>query len=416
MTFLHNFQNWVDGLNLPVFLIIGLFAFGSYFLGNAVKRIRLPSIIGFMAAGVLLGPSLLNLLSDSVTADLSFITSVALSFVALSIGLELKFSSIRREGKAIVLIILCESLLAFVLVFLVVYLISGDLLISLLFGALAPPSAPAGTVAVIQEFKARGKLTNALYAVVGFDDGLGIVIYGFASAIAMSILATASGGEALSVARLIAEPFFELSLSIAIGAVAAFLFTLISKNKRSTQELFILTATFIFLTTGVCELFGFPFILANMVLGIVIVNTQSSSFVQKIRDVLGPIMPFLFLLFFTLAGANLHVSVLPALGLVGAGYIAARSAGKIAGATLGAIIGKAQKVLKKYVGIGILSQAGVAIGLSLVLKQELTAFGPRGVEIGSKILTTITATSIVFEIIGPIFAKLALKRAGEIGK
>ena len=414
MTFLDGLQNWMVNLNLPVFLIVGLFAFGAYFLGNTVKLIRLPSIIGFMAAGVLLGPSLLNLLSDSVTADLSFITSIALSFVALSIGLELKTSSLGRQGKALILIILGESFLAFIFVFVTVYLISGDAILALLLGAIAPPSAPAGTVAIIQEYRAKGKLTNTLYAIVGFDDGLGIVIYGFASAIAIAVISAASGAAHHSVVRLIAEPFLELSVSIAIGAAVAFLYSFISRHKRSSQELFVLTATFIFLTTGLCEFFGFSYILANMIFGIIVVNTQSSAFVQKIRDLLQPIMPFLFLLFFTLAGAGLHVSVLPALGFIGLGYIVARAAGKVAGATLGAVIGKAEKTLKRYAGIGILSQAGLAIGLALVLKQKLEATGDRGVEMGAVILTTITATSIVFEIIGPIFARLALKRAGEI--
>ena len=414
MTPLHNLQAWVLGLDLPAFLAVGLFTLGAYFFGSAVRVAKLPSIIGFMITGVLLGPSVLNVLSEHIVGDLSFITSLALSFVALSIGLELKFSSLKSQGRAMTFIILGESLAAFALVFLVVYLISGDLVLAILFGAIAPPSAPAGTVAVIQEYKARGPLTNALFAVVGFDDGLGIIIYGFASAIALSLLSSAGGAASVSVLMLIVAPLAEILLSIAVGAGLALLYSALSRKKRSTQELLILTAAFLFAITGISELFGLSFILANMVFGIVIVNTQSSAFVQKIRDVLMPLMPFLFLLFFTLAGANLHLAALPALGLIGLGYIIARSVGKISGATLGATLGRAAPNLRKYLGIGILSQAGVAIGLSLVVKQELSALGPRGAEIGSIILTTITATSIIFEVIGPIFARIALKRAGEI--
>ena len=173
---------------------------------------------------------------------------------------------------------------------------------------------------------------------------------------------------------------------------------------------------FVFICTGITSRLGFSFILANMVVGIIITNTQTSSFVQRLRDVLSPLMPLLFLLFFALAGANLHIAALPALGLVGIAYIVARSVGKIGGATLGAYIGGAEKKLRKYSGIGILSQAGVAIGLSLVIKEEFASFGQRGADIGTAILTTVTATSIIFEIIGPILARVALKRAGEIGK
>ena len=416
MAVLQNLQQWILELNLPIFLVVGLFSLFAYLLGNTVRTIKLPTIIGFMIVGVLLGPSLLNLLSEYVVDDLSFVTSMALSFVALSIGLELKFSSLKSQGKTMALIILGESLLAFVLVFFVVFLISGDFVLSILFAALAPPSAPAGTVAVIQEYRAKGPLTNALFAVVGFDDGLGIIIYGFASAVAFSFLSTAGNAESISVLKLIGIPFLEILASIGAGGVFALLFVALARKKRSTQELLILTTAVLFVITGVSELFNLSFILANMVFGIVVVNTQPGAFVQKIREVLLPLMPFLFLLFFTLAGANLHLSSLPALGLVGLGYIGARSAGKIAGATLGSILGKAAGTLKKYLGIGILSQAGVAIGLSLVLKQELGGYGPRGIELGTIILTTITATSIVFEVIGPIFARIALKRAGEIPK
>ena len=415
MQLIQSVQSWFDMQNLPVFLIVGLFTFGAYVLGNTARLIKLPSIIGFMVTGVFLGPSIINLLSEHAVADLSFLTSLALSFVALSIGLELKFSALKNQGRAMTLIILGESLLAFLLVFLAVFLITGDIVLAILFGAIAPPSAPAGTVAVIQEYRARGPLTNALYTVVGFDDGLGIIIFGFASAIATSILSADIGGAPVSTWRLIGWPFAEIAMSAAIGAALAFLFTLISRRKRSVQELLILIVAFLFTATGLCELLGLSYILANMVFGIVVVNTQPSAFVQKIRDVLTPLMPVLFLLFFTLAGANLHISTIPALGTVGIGYIFARGIGKIAGASLGAIAGRAAKVLKKYLGIGILSQAGVAIGLSLVLKQELTTFGGRGAEIGAVILTTITATSIIFEIIGPIFARVALKKAGEIG-
>ncbi|MBT3274628.1 MAG: hypothetical protein HN368_15835 [Spirochaetales bacterium] len=414
MIFLHNLQSSVFNLGLPTFLVIGILAICAYFAGNAARRIRFPSIIGFMIMGVVLGPSLLNIVSEHILSDLSFLTTLALSFVAVSIGLELNFGVLKSQGKAVASIILGESLIAFLLVFLAVYLISGDIVIAILFGSIAPPSAPAGTVAVIQEYKARGPLTNTLYAVVGFDDGLGIVIFGFASAFAFSILGSETGAVQPSILKLIGEPFLEIGASIVVGGIMSLLFSLLARKRRSVSEVLILLVTFLFLSTGVCEIIGLSYILANMVLGIVVVNTQSGVFVQKIRDALSPLMPLLFLLFFGLAGANLHLAALPAVGLIGAAYILARSAGKIGGATLGAFIGKASSNLKKYAGIGILSQAGVAIGLSLVLKQELLEFGSRGEEIGAVVLTTITATSIVFEIVGPVLAKVALKRSGEI--
>jgi Kef-type K+ transport system membrane component KefB len=144
------------------------------------------------------------------------------------------------------------------------------------------------------------------------------------------------------------------------------------------------------------------------------VNTQPDSFIQKIRTELTQAMPLLFILFFILAGANLNISLLPSLGLLGIIYILARSTGLTGGAWFGAWVGKAEEKIKKYLGMGILSQAGVAIGLALIVKREFSVLSVHGVEIGSTIITTITATSIIFEIIGPILTKVGLEKAGEI--
>jgi Kef-type K+ transport system membrane component KefB len=146
----------------------------------------------------------------------------------------------------------------------------------------------------------------------------------------------------------------------------------------------------------------------------VIVNTQPAALTQKIKEELTEVMPLLFVLFFVLAGANLHLALLPALGVLGAVYIAARSAGKVSGAWISAVLTGAEPKIRKYLGMGILSQAGVAIGLALVVKQEFTPLGAWGAELGALIITTITATSIIFEIVGPILCKLGLHKAGEI--
>ncbi|MBA7484573.1 hypothetical protein ES707_20101 [subsurface metagenome] len=151
-----------------------------------------------------------------------------------------------------------------------------------------------------------------------------------------------------------------------------------------------------------------------MILGLVVVNTQPRRLIQKIRYELTEVMPLLFILFFILAGSNLHLTALPALGLTGLVYMLCRSAGLIGGAWFGALIGRAEKKIRKYLGMGILSQAGVAIGLALIVKQEFSQINAAGAAIGFKVITTVTATSILFEIIGPILTKIGLEKAGEI--
>ncbi|MCK5342668.1 MAG: cation:proton antiporter, partial [Candidatus Heimdallarchaeota archaeon] len=167
--------------NISDLLILGIVIIASFFFGKLVKYIKLPSLIGFMLIGVILGPSLLDVLGVVKQEHLGFLTEIALSFIALSIGLELNFSSIKKLGSGIVWIILIESIGTFILVTGVVFLVTKNLPLALILGGIAPASAPEGTVAVIQENKTNGPLTKALYAVVGFDDGLGIVIFGFAA-------------------------------------------------------------------------------------------------------------------------------------------------------------------------------------------------------------------------------------------
>ncbi|MBI9102572.1 MAG: cation:proton antiporter [Spirochaetales bacterium] len=414
MGILVHFHQWIEGLGLPLLLIAGIMIFAGFYFGKTMKFIKLPSIIGYMIIGVVLGPSLLNLLPEAVQGNLSFLTSLALGFVAISIGLELKFSTLKKQGSAIILIILMESFLAFFAVTAVVYLVTHDLPLALIFGAIAPASAPAGTVAVIQEYKAKGPMTSALFSVVGFDDGLCIIIFGFASAFAKNILLGAEGAVSPNFWLLMGPPLLEIGLSIVIGSIMGVVFSFLVRRLKNGRDILILIFGSVLLTTGLCEFMHLSLILTNMVTGIFIINTQTSSIIKKISDELSMVMPLLFILFFVLAGANLHVAALPSLGLLGMAYILARTAGLMGGASLGATIGKAEPMLKKYLGMGILSQAGVAIGLALIVKQEFSHISPWGEIIGNTVITTVTATCIFFEIIGPVLTRHGLQKAGEI--
>jgi len=405
---------WIEKLSLPSLLTVGMLLLAGFYAGRGIRFMRLPSIIGFMIVGVLAGPSLLNILGPRSLEGLSFITEIALGFVALSIGLELKIGTLKEQGAGIILIILLESLAAFFAVSAGVYLVTKDIVLALLFGAIAPASAPAGTVAVIDEYKARGSLTRALYAVVGFDDGFGIVIFGFASAFARSMLNVENGGPAATVSALIAKPFLEIGLSVGIGSVIAFVFCLPLQRISSQRDVFVLTFAFVLIATGICVRLRLSVILTNLILGIVAVNTQPEKVIRKIRTEITQALPLLFVLFFILAGAHLRLSLLPSLGCVGIVYILARSGGLLGGSWLGALLGRAEKKIRTYLGLGILSQAGVAIGLALVVGNRFSEFGARGSAIGSTIITTVAASCIVFELVGPILTKFALKKAGEI--
>jgi Kef-type K+ transport system membrane component KefB len=409
----------ISYLDISALTLLGIATIAGFYMGHMARLVRLPSLIGYMILGVILGPSVLHLLSETRMEHLSFITKIALGFVAFGIGSELSLSTLKRLGPGIISIIFAESFAAFFVVTGVVYFLKHDLPLALIFGAMAPASAPAGTVAVIQEYKAKGNLTKALYAVVGFDDGLAIIIFGFAAAFAKNLLIGESTGHNGSILPAMWPPLKEIGLSIIVGGIVGFVFCQMVRKLKNSKDILIIIFGAVLLATGLSLRWHLSLIMTNMVVGFVLVNTRREALVHRVMKPLMEIMPLLFILFFCLAGAHLELSTLPALGILGIVYIIGRSAGLIGGARIGAMVGHVDDKIKKYVGLGILSQAGVAIGLSLIIKHEFIQLDaqynlPHALTIGTAVLTTITATCIFFEIIGPVLTKIALTKAGEI--
>ncbi|MDN5278851.1 MAG: hypothetical protein PWR01_2816 [Clostridiales bacterium] len=390
----------------------------GHYLGKLTKLVKLPSIIGYMILGVFLGTSVLGLLDGRALSDLEFLNNIVLGMVAFGIGAELNLKALSKLGKGIISIILAESFGAFFLVTGLVYFFTKDLPLSLIFGAMAPASAPAGTVAVIQETRARGKLTKALYAVVGFDDGLAIIIFGFAFALAKNLLlAEIPGAVSPGMWELMLPPLREIALSSVFGAILGLVFLLLIRSVKNQSEMLVLIFGTVFIATGVSVQHHLSLFLTNMVVGFMFANAIHPRKVHQVMMSLSYLMPLLFIWFFSLAGANLELAKIPDLGKIGLVYIVGRILGLIGGAYLGGVVGGVDPKVKKYIGLGILSQAGVAIGLSLIVKNDFATLNvPRAIEMGTAIITSVTATCIFFEIIGPIFTRIALQKAGEIPK
>lgn len=400
------------GTALTSLALTGLAVIVGLYAGKLARLAGLPSVIGYLLAGACAGESILGLFPGHLVDSMGFVTNLALGFVAFGIGLELSARILRKLGRSIVLIILSESFGAFLVVFFAVLAVTGgDLALAIVFGALAPASAPAGTVAVIQDTRAKGKLTQALYAVVGFDDALAILIYGFAAAAAKSLV---SGSASAGLLHDIGVPAWEIFAGIVLGLLAGTAYTVLVKRLKSGTDIPALTFGFVALVCGIAVQYHLSLILANMTLGFLVANTSRRVLVNRISNQNRALMPLLFILFFFLAGAHLDLNALPSLGLLGGVYVLARIAGKTGGAYLGAAAGRAEDRIKRYLGLGILSQAGVAIGLSLVAANDFERIGtPEALKISSIVVTTIAATCIVFEVLGPIMAKIALRKAGE---
>lgn len=396
---------------MEVILIAGIILFIGFFVGKFTSLLKSPMIVGYIIAGLLLGPSLLKILDVSTIEGLGFISDLALGFIAYTIGAELRRETLKRMGLGIGIIILAESFLAFALVFFATLLLTHKLYIALVMGAMAPASAPAGTALVIQEYRAKGPLTSALYAVVGLDDGLAIMIYAFAAALAKLYI---GGSHSISLASAVLMPILEISGAILLGISLGFLLSLILKWFHSTIETLILSTAIILICTGISKQFGLSLILSNFILGMIAINFSKLG--RRSSDAIRNIAQPVYVMFFVLAGAHLKLWLLPDMGLIGVLYILFRTLGLMGGAFIGAVISKASKIIRNYLGLGILSQAGVAVGLAISVTREFSGFGTAGQNLGVLIINIVAATTIFFEILGPITTKIALEKAGEIGK
>ena len=404
--------------HISIMFLLGAAIFVSYYVGDFIyKTTRLPSIIGHMIVGVIFGESVLGIFTRPMIDKLSFITELSLGFIGVLIGLELNMKAFARQGKAMALIIFSESFMAFLLVWIGTYLVTRDMALALVYGAMAPASAPAGTVAVIREYRAHGPMTKALYAVVGFDDGLAIIIYAFAAAFAKNILLKEATGTTMGFWASLWHPTLEILYSLGIGALLGILLGYILSKTKDREQYLIMLFAFVFVATGLSISLHISLVLTNVVMGFMIANMRTESLVKTINSEMDPIVPVIFVMFFFLGGAPLDVSILPKLGLLGTVYILTRSGGLIFGAYLGALLGGAPKIIRNYLGFGILNQAGVAIGLALITMQNFSKIGTQhAVSIGNSVVTSVAATSIIFGIIGPIGVKFALEKAGEINK
>lgn len=402
-------------------LLIGILLIVGHLAGKLSQLLRLPTVVGYLIVGVVFGPSFFDIMNVGTVDRLGFVSEFGLAIVAFLIGTELSKTLFKKMGKHLFVIMFAESLLAFLLVFGLVW-IFGEFAYSntvfavstaLVFAAMAPASAPAGTVAVIHEYRAKGTMTSMLLALVGLDDGLAVMIYAFAIAGAKIIL----GGGGVSFTNLVTGPVFEIMGGILIGSAIGVGLTAFLARTRTHSEILTLCLGAILLATGLANALHLSLILTNLAVGMALVNLSghhADRGYKSVKEITHPV----YVIFFILAGAHLDLHILKKLSLLAPVYIVGRSLGLVGGAFLGSTITKAEKNIRKYLGMGILSQAGVAIGLALMVNRQLggpdSPFGEAGRLISLYTINTIAATTIFFEIIGPIMTKIALVKAGEI--
>lgn len=377
---------------------IGLLLLTGLFVGKIAGQFHFPAVTGYILGGILIGPSLLNLLPEFPFRQP--IEGIALSLIAIAIGGELSLKNLRDLGPQIATITTTQLLGAFVLVLLTSRLLGASLQLSLLLAALATATAPAATIAVIREYRAKGKFTNTLLAVVALDDAGCLIVYSMAAAFA-SVLTNGSGISLFT----FWEPIREILGSFLLGIIGGLILCQGLRYLHNDGEILTFGLALAILTSGLATTWNLSSLLATMTLGMIATNLSSES--RHLFDLIQRIEPPIYVAFFVLAGMYLQLDVLPSIGALGIGYVLARIVGKMGGAYLGASITKAPDAVRNYLGLALIPQAGVAIGLSVVAVAQFP-------ELKSTIMTVILASVVVSEIIGPLGAKLALTKAGEI--
>lgn len=382
-------------------LIIALVMIAGLLFTRVVKLVQLPNVTGYLIAGLLIGPYCFRLVSAEALESLDIITVAALGFIAFSIGSEFKLSHLRAIGGKILVITACEALGAVILVDVVVIALGFPVPMALCLGAIAAATAPAATLLVVRQYHAKGELTSTLLPVVAMDDAIGLMAY----ALSVSAAKMIQNGETFNFMATVVSPLLEILLSLGAGAVIGAVVALSNRFFQSRASRLTISIAAVLLGVGIAQQFELSHLLLCMAIGATYVNLRDDA-IDTLEHA-DAWTPPLFMLFFVLSGAELNVSVLPSLGVIGVVYILTRVVGKYFGAFIGCTISKTSHKIRKYLGLSLIPQAGVAIGISQLVVKELPQYG-------ASIQAVILCATLIYELVGPVITKYSLTKAGEI--
>lgn len=405
-------------LTLSIAMIAGMM------MTRVVKPLKLPAVTAYLVAGVLVGPYFLGLLkipglgfiSHENVEQFSIISDVALGFIAFAIGNEFRLSQLRETGRQATIVGIVQALFATLFVdvaLILLHFVIGDILpiqSAIILGAIATATAPAATLMVVRQYKAKGKLTDILLPIVALDDAVGLVVF----AVSFGIAEALSSGKVDTVS-IILEPLIEIVLSLGLGAVMGYILTQLEKLFNSNSNRLTLIISIVLLTVSLSMIefdiygihIGFSSLLVCMMLGTVFCNICPVSFdlMERADKWTVPINA----LFFVISGAELELSVFAKISvvLIGVVYIISRSLGKYIGAYFSCAVSKCDETVKKYLGITLLPQAGVALGMCAVVSSKMG-------EAGSLIRNIVLFAVLIYELLGPVMTKNALMASGDI--
>ena len=386
-----------------IIVSIAIMLFFGFLLTRLTKLLKLPNVTAYIIAGIIIGPYCINLIPNYIISGMDFLSDIALAFIAFSTGEFFKFSVLKKNGLKVIIITIFESLMATILVFIVCFVILHlNLSFSIILGALAAATAPASTMMTIRQTKAKGDFVDTLLQVVALDDVVGLIAYSVAISIALSF-----NSNSLNIIDIIKPIFLNIG-SLIIGGLFGLIMKLLIPQKRSKDNKLIISISLIFAFCGLCAIFDVSPLLGCMAMGTIYINSTND---EKLFKQLNYFSPPILLLFFVRSGVNFKLDSLfndsslvgsTPLIIIGIIYFFIRILGKYSGAYLGCLITKKDKKVRNYLGMALIPQAGVAIGLAALGARAL------GGEAGIALETIILASSVLYELIGPVLAKLSL--------
>ena len=408
---------------MSTLLSVSIALLGGLLMTRVFKPLKLPSVTAYLIAGVLIGPYCMGKLgvhglgfdSHEAVEALKLISDVALGFIAFSIGNEFRLDDLKKTGKQATVIGIVQALVATLFVDLALYgmhILMPDILTLpqvITLGAIATATAPAATLMVVRQYKAKGPLTNLLLPIVALDDAVGLIVFAVSFGIAKSLVV-----GAVDVVSIIVNPIIEIVCSLTLGAVLGYVLTWLEKLFNSNTNRLNMTIAFVFLTVSLSMMhfdvggvhIGFSSLLVCMMLGTIFCNTCPLS--HDLMEMSDKWTSPLFALFFVISGAELELSVFTnwAIVVVGIVYIIFRSLGKYFGSYISSKATKCEPSICKYLGITLLPQAGVALGMCATAMQ----LGTDG-----ELIRNITLFAVlIYELFGPVMTRMALKAAGDI--
>jgi Kef-type K+ transport system membrane component KefB len=388
---------------MNIYVLVALILILGFVFGRVLRRLRLTEILAYILSGIIISKVL------GFTAPEEFnviITGATLALVGYIIGLSFSFAFLKRMGRQLVIILFVQVAMTFVATWGFVYLLTRDLALSVVLASVAPATAPAGTIAVLRDLRAKGSLTDMTIALVGLDDALVIVVYSLGIMWAKRLL-----GEQGSISSSFVHPLWEIFGALGIGAAIGVAISYFAKKTHlSSDHIFVISIAAAILSWGLAETAGVSAILACMALGIAVINLNVQIGTRS-NALLDNIMTPVFVLFFAAIGMKMEFSLFTVMWSLIIVYSVGRMIGKIAGCSLGAVVSKSEPKMKKYLGLAMLDQAGVAVGLAFLAAQALSEY-----DIGGTIITLMATTTVVHGLVAPPLIQYAVRRAGETGR